>query len=62
MKIEHTTAQEHDGDTLGYDRVSTTDQDLAGQEDNFKKAGAIQIFTNVMPGGTSSQTGNHRQV
>lgn len=45
------------GDTLGYARVSTADQDLAGQKDRLEKAGAIRIFTDVMSGSKFGRPG-----
>jgi len=38
------------GDILGYARVSTGDQDVAGQTMRLEKAGAIKIFTDVISG------------
>lgn len=38
------------GDTLGYARVSTPDQDLSGQTARLKEAGAIRIFKDVVSG------------
>ena len=35
---------------LGYARVSTGDQDVAGQTMRLKQAGAIKVFTDVMSG------------
>ena len=52
MKNGNTPAASREGDTLGYARVSTTDQDLASQQDRLEKAGAIRIFP------TSSRAGN----
>jgi DNA invertase Pin-like site-specific DNA recombinase len=37
-------------DILGYARVSTSDQDVTGQEMRLKQAGAIKIFTDVISG------------
>ena len=37
-------------DILGYARVSTGDQDVAGQTMRLKQAGAIKVFTDVMSG------------
>src|SRR3546814_18599842 len=36
------------GDILGYARVSTGDQDVAGQTMRLEEAGAIKVFTDVM--------------
>lgn len=36
------------GGILGYARVSTGDQDVAGQTMRLEKAGAIKVFTDVM--------------
>jgi DNA invertase Pin-like site-specific DNA recombinase len=38
------------GHVLGYARVSTGDQDLEGQRQRLKKAGAIRIFEDIMSG------------
>ena len=38
------------GGILGYARVSTGDQDVAGQTMRLEKAGAIKVFTDVMSG------------
>ncbi len=38
------------GDILGYARVSTAEQDVAGQKDRVEKAGAIRIFQDVISG------------
>lgn len=38
------------GDTLGYARVSTADQDLSGQITRLKEAGAIRVFEDVVSG------------
>ena len=38
------------GDVLGYARVSTADQDVAGQEDRLRQAGAIRVFVDVISG------------
>jgi DNA invertase Pin-like site-specific DNA recombinase len=38
------------GHVLGYARVSTDDQDLEGQRQRLKKAGAIRIFEDIMSG------------
>src|SRR6185312_6294108 len=35
------------GDVLGYARVSTADQDVAGQTMRLTQAGAIKVFTDV---------------
>jgi hypothetical protein len=35
------------GDVLGYARVSTADQDLAGQSIRLTQTGAIKVFTDV---------------
>ena len=37
-------------DVLGYARVSTSDQDLAGQRLRLEAAGAIRVFEDVMSG------------
>jgi DNA invertase Pin-like site-specific DNA recombinase len=38
------------GDVLGYARVSTGDQDVAGQTLRLEKAGALKVFTDVRSG------------
>ncbi|MGE6696026.1 recombinase family protein [Sphingobium limneticum] len=38
------------GDILGYARVSTGDQDVAGQTMRLEKAGAFYFFTDVISG------------
>ncbi len=38
------------GGLLGYARVSTGDQDVAGQRMRLEQAGAIRVFTDVMSG------------
>ena len=38
------------GDVLGYARVSTGDQDVAGQTLRLERAGAICVFTDVRSG------------
>ena len=38
------------GDVLGYARISTSDQDLDGQTNRLKEAGAIRIFSDVISG------------
>lgn len=42
---------------LGYARVSTGDQDVAGQTARLKQAGAIKIFTDVKSGRTMDRPG-----
>ena len=42
---------------LGYARVSTGDQDVAGQAMRLKEAGAIKIFTDVMSGKSMDRPG-----
>jgi len=44
-------------DILGYARVSTGDQDVAGQEMRLKKAGAIRTFTDVISGKSMERPG-----
>jgi hypothetical protein len=41
------------GDILGYARVSTGDQDVAGQTLRLTRAGAIKMFTDVRSGRSS---------
>jgi DNA invertase Pin-like site-specific DNA recombinase len=42
---------------LGYARVSTTDQDLAGQQQRLAAAGAFRAFTDVISGKTFERPG-----
>ena len=44
-------------DMLGYARVSTGDQDVAGQELRLIQAGAIKVFTDVRSGRTMDRPG-----
>jgi DNA invertase Pin-like site-specific DNA recombinase len=44
-------------DILGYARVSTGDQDVAGQTLRLKQAGAIKVFTDVRPGRSIDRPG-----
>ena len=43
--------------TLGYARVSTGDQDVAGQTMRLEEAGASKVFTDVMSGKTMDRPG-----
>ena len=45
------------GGILGYARVSTGDQDVAGQTMRLTKAGAIKLFTDVRSGRTMERPG-----
>jgi len=45
------------GDNLGYARVSTSEQDLDGQKQRLKEAGAIRIFTDTVSGKTFDRKG-----
>ncbi len=45
------------GDVLGYARVSTGDQDIAGQDLRLTKAGAIKVFSDVRSGKTMERPG-----
>lgn len=45
------------GDILGYARVSTGDQDVAGQSLRLQQAGAIRVFTDVRSGRTMKRPG-----
>src|SRR3546814_1794979 len=45
------------GGILGYARVSTGDQDVAGQTMRLEKAGAIKVFTDVMSGKSMARPG-----
>jgi DNA invertase Pin-like site-specific DNA recombinase len=45
------------GDVLGYARVSTGDQDVAGQELRLRGAGAIRVFTDVRSGRAMERPG-----
>jgi DNA invertase Pin-like site-specific DNA recombinase len=42
---------------LGYARVSTGDQDVAGQTVRLEQAGAIKVFTDVMSGKSMNRPG-----
>ena len=42
---------------MGYARVSTGDQDVAGQQMRLKEVGAIRVFTDVMSGKSMDQPG-----
>ena len=42
---------------LGYARVSTSDQDVAGQEIRLRQAGAARVFTDVRSGRTMDRPG-----
>ena len=44
-------------DTLGYARVSTGDQDVAGQTMRLTQAGALKVFTDVRPGRNMDRPG-----
>lgn len=44
-------------DMVGYARVSTGDQDVAGQELRLMQAGAIKVFTDVRSGRTMDRPG-----
>ena len=45
------------GDVLGYARVSTGDQDVAGQTMRLEEAGAIKVFTDVRSGKSMDRPG-----
>lgn len=45
------------GDVLGYARVSTGDQDVAGQTMRLEQAGAIRVFTDVKSGRSMDRPG-----
>lgn len=45
------------GDVLGYARVSTSDQDLAGQTMRLEQAGAIKVFTDTRSGKSMDRPG-----
>ena len=45
------------GDIVGYTRISTGDQDVAGQTLRLEKAGAIKVFTDVRSGKTMERPG-----
>ncbi len=44
-------------DVLGYARVSTGDQDVAGQALRLREAGAIKVFTDIRSGRTMERPG-----
>ena len=44
------TGSSRPGDVLGYARVSTAEQDAAGQHDRLEEAGAVRVFTDVVSG------------
>lgn len=45
------------GDILGYARVSTGDQDVAGQTMRLDQVGSIRVFTDVMSGKSMDRPG-----
>ena len=45
------------GGILGYARVSTGDQDVAGQTMRLTQAGALKVFTDVRSGRTMERQG-----
>ena len=45
------------GDRLGYARVSTADQDVAGQAMRLEQAGVIKLFTDVRSGRSMDRPG-----
>ena len=45
------------GDRLGYARVSTADQDVAGQAMRLERAGVIKLFTDVRSGRSVDRPG-----
>lgn len=45
------------GDVLGYARVSTGDQDVAGQELRLRGAGALKVFTDIRSGRSMDRPG-----
>jgi DNA invertase Pin-like site-specific DNA recombinase len=45
------------GEVLGYARVSTGDQDVAGQTMRLEQAGAIRVFTDVRSGKSMNRPG-----
>ena len=45
------------GDILGYARVSTGDQDVAGQTMRLTEAGAIKVFSDIRSGKTMERPG-----
>ena len=48
--VKETGKTTRSGDVLGYARVSTAEQDVAGQEDRLRQAGAIRVFVDVISG------------
>lgn len=45
------------GDILGYARVSTGDQDIAGQTLRLEQAGAIRVFSDIRSGKSMDRPG-----
>lgn len=54
---ERTVAGQLMGDVLGYARISTGDQDVAGQTMRLEQAGAIKVFTDVRSGKSMDRPG-----
>ena len=46
--VKETSRAACKGDILGYTRVSTADQDVSGQEDRLRQAGAIRVSVDVI--------------
>ena len=50
LKLASVPAPARVGDTLGYARVSTHDQNPDAQSDRLIEAGAIRVFTDIVSG------------
>lgn len=57
VSTERTFGRRRLGDILGYARVSTGDQDVAGQAMRLEQAGAIRVFTDVISGKSMERPG-----
>ena len=57
MPVHRTVVCETMGGILGYARVSTGDQDVAGQTMRLTEAGAIKVFSDIRSGKTMERPG-----
>jgi len=57
VSTERPVAGQFMGEVLGYARVSTGDQDVAGQTLRLEQAGAIKVFTDVRSGKSMDRPG-----